>query len=81
VFAFLDRLRHEAGPEPPGLIMLGPTADWMERRDGRYRAQLLLQSAARAPLHELIERSLLALRGWRESRRVRWAIDVDPIEL
>jgi primosomal protein N' (replication factor Y) len=81
VFAFLNKLKREAGPDRPGLKVLGPTPDWMERRAGRYRAQLLLKSDERPRLHELVERGLTALGGWRESRRVRWAIDVDPVEL
>jgi primosomal protein N' (replication factor Y) len=53
----------------------------MERRGGRFRAQLLLQSPARGALHSLIDSSLAALRDWRESRRVRWSVDVDPAEI
>jgi primosomal protein N' (replication factor Y) len=53
----------------------------MERRGGRYRAQLLFQSSSRAALHALINECLIAMRDWRESRRVRWSIDVDPAEL
>jgi primosomal protein N' (replication factor Y) len=53
----------------------------MERKGGRYRGQLLFQSESRAALHRLIDRCLGQLRDWRESRRVRWSIDVDPAEL
>ncbi len=53
----------------------------MERKDARYRAQLLLQSVSRPRLHELIASCLDALSRWPESRRVRWSIDVDPAEL
>ncbi len=81
VYALLDRLRRQCGPPVPGLRVLGPTPDWMERREGRYRAQLLLQSARRAELHALIDTLIDALAGWRESRRVRWSVDVDPAEL
>ena len=53
----------------------------MERREGRYRAQLLFQSAQRAPLHELLGKTLLAVRSSPDARKVRWSVDVDPIEL
>ncbi len=53
----------------------------MERRAGRWRAQLLVQSARRPPLHKF-------LAGWREqlaalpaARRVRWSLDVDPMDM
>ncbi len=64
-----------------GVTVLGPAPAPMEKRAGRYRAQLLLQSAKREPLQQL-------LRSWRASlgelpgaRRVRWSLDVDPLEL
>jgi primosomal protein N' (replication factor Y) len=53
----------------------------MERRGGRYRAQVLLQSEARTPLHELVSTLAAEVRRWPEARKVRWAIDVDPVEL
>jgi primosomal protein N' (replication factor Y) len=53
----------------------------MERKEGRYRAQLLLRSDRRGPLHELIARTLAAVRGSRAARRVRWSVDVDPLEV
>jgi primosomal protein N' (replication factor Y) len=81
VFRFLNRLRAEALRETRGTEVLGPAPDPMERKRGRYRAQLLLQDAARAPLHALIDSILPSVREWPEARRVRWAIDVDPIEL
>lgn len=64
-----------------GLRVLGPVDAVMARKAGRYRAQLLLQSHDRQALH-------IALRGLRPAleqsplaRKVRWSIDVDPIEL
>jgi primosomal protein N' (replication factor Y) len=81
VFAFLGRLKRQCGPDVPGLRVLGPTPDWMERREGRYRAQLLLQSSTRSALHALAGALIEALTGWPEARRVRWSIDVDPAEL
>ncbi|MDX1563714.1 MAG: primosomal protein N', partial [Gammaproteobacteria bacterium] len=81
VFGFLQRLKRECAVDERGLRVLGPTPDFMERRDGRYRGHLLLQSNRRQLLHELVESALAALRDWREARRVRWSVDVDPVEL
>jgi primosomal protein N' (replication factor Y) len=53
----------------------------MERKEGRYRAQLLFRSAQRAPLHEVLRVTLLDLRGAAEMRRARLSLDVDPLEL
>jgi primosomal protein N' (replication factor Y) len=53
----------------------------MARRAGRYRAQLLLQSGDRAALHGLLRELRPALEQDPLARKVRWSIDVDPIEL
>ena len=61
--------------------ILGPVSAPMERRAGRYRAQLLLQSRQRRGLHEVLGLLRASLEGSKFARRVRWSIDVDPIEL
>ncbi|MDD1506518.1 primosomal protein N' [Pseudomonas sp. CNPSo 3701] len=64
-----------------GIELLGPVPAPMERRAGRYRAQLLLQGNARAPLHKLLAHWLLILESLPSGRAVRWSLDVDPIDL
>ncbi|MBL1278409.1 MAG: primosomal protein N' [Ectothiorhodospiraceae bacterium] len=61
--------------------LLGPVPAPMERRAGRVRAQLLLQTAERAPLHHLLEPWLQQLERSKLGRKVRWSIDVDPQEM
>ncbi len=61
--------------------LLGPVPAPMERRAGFYRAQLLLQSSQRAPLHRLLEQWLPQVEGLASGRRVRWSLDVDPQDL
>ncbi|TDF84975.1 primosomal protein N' [Pseudomonas sp. H9] len=64
-----------------GIELLGPVPAPMERRAGRFRAQLLLQANARAPLHRLISAWLLLLEHMPSGRQVRWSLDVDPVDL
>ncbi|WP_407314443.1 primosomal protein N' [Pseudomonas sp. nanlin1] len=61
--------------------LLGPVPAPMERRAGRYRAQLLLQAVARTPLHRLLNLWMLQLEQLPSGRQVRWALDVDPMDL
>ena len=63
------------------LRILGPVDAPMARRAGRYRAQLLLQSSDRQTLHNLLRELRPALEQEPAARKVRWSIDVDPIEL
>jgi primosomal protein N' (replication factor Y) len=53
----------------------------MARKAGRYRAQLLLQSSDRATLHRVLRQLRPLLEGDPSARKVRWSIDVDPVEL
>lgn len=64
-----------------GIELLGPVPAPMERRAGRFRAQLLVQGNARAPLHRLLNHWLHALEQMPSGRAVRWSLDVDPIDL
>ncbi|HHJ4328312.1 TPA: primosomal protein N', partial [Klebsiella pneumoniae] len=64
-----------------GVELLGPVPAPMERRAGRHRAQLLIQSSQRAPLHRLLSHWMLQLEALPGSRNQRWSLDVDPIDL
>ena len=64
-----------------GIELLGPVPAPMERRAGRYRAQLLVQANASAPLHKLLATWMLALENMPSGRQVRWSLDVDPVDL
>ena len=64
-----------------GVELLGPIASPMERRAGRYRAQLLIQANSRAPLHRLLTPLCNNLESLPSARQSRWSMDVDPIDL
>ena len=63
------------------LRVLGPVDAPMARRAGRYRAQLLLQSTDRRGLHAVLRELRPMLEADPAARKVRWSIDVDPVEL
>ena len=65
----------------PGIEIWGPAPAPMERRAGRFRYQLLIQSANRSQLHRYLGRWLLAIEGVKTGHRLRWSIDVDPQEM
>jgi len=67
---------HGLGP----IQCLGPMPAPMPRRAGRYRAQLLFQASERRPLQRLLQRLAPELNGLNGARRVRWSLDVDPVE-
>ena len=80
--AFLEVARHHVDALGAGTLRtLGPVDAPMARRAGRYRAQLLLQSHDRRALHSVLSRLRPALENHPSARKVRWSLDVDPIEL
>jgi primosomal protein N' (replication factor Y) len=67
--------------ESRAIRILGPAPAAMAKRAGRYHAQLLVESADRAALHRFLDGWLPTLESLPGVRRVRWALDVDPIEI
>ena len=59
----------------------GPMPAPMPRRAGQHRAQLLLSAGERRSLHAALHAALPAIHALPEARRVRWSLDVDPVDL
>jgi len=79
---FLQHARRLADQLNGGDVrILGPVSAPMERRAGRYRGQILFQSMGRQGLHTLLAALTAKLETDSAARRVRWSLDVDPIEL
>ncbi|MDB6087670.1 MAG: primosomal protein [Gammaproteobacteria bacterium] len=78
---FLTQARKLADAPPRGVRLLGPVPAAMSKRAGRYHAQLLIEGADRTSLHHFLDSWLPAVQQLQSARRVRWALDVDPIEL
>ena len=80
--AFLRAARDAANSlKVQGVRLLGPAPAVMERRAGRFRAQLLLECPQRGPLHHLLDAWLPLVDALPRPRRVRCALDVDPVEV
>ena len=53
----------------------------MARRADRHHAQLLIESTERSALHRFLAAWLPEVEALPAARRVRYALDVDPLEL
>ncbi len=81
-YALLEHARRYVGARQlDALRILGPVDAPLARKAGRYRAQLLLQSTDRKALHNTLSGLRPELENEPTARKVRWSIDVDPIEL
>ncbi|QEP43275.1 primosomal protein N' [Ectothiorhodospiraceae bacterium BW-2] len=80
--AFLETLLAQlVGAAYPDLDCFGPVAAPLSRRRGYSRWQLLLQSRRRETLHTPLLQQLPLWERLPQARRVRWSIDIDPLDL
>ena len=80
---FLQQLRNliQASPlSDDKLWILGPVPALAPKRGGRYRWQILLQHPSRIRLQHIISGTLALINTLPEARKVKWVLDVDPIE-
>jgi primosomal protein N' (replication factor Y) len=77
---FLRQARDCAGAHPAARL-LGPVPASMARRAGRHHAQLLIEHAGRGELHRFLDQWLPLVEQLPAARRVRWALDVDPLDI
>jgi primosomal protein N' (replication factor Y) len=75
---FLQTVAAAAGNS---LQLWGPVPAPMEKRAGRFRAHLLLQSERRATLHAMLDQLIPQIEKMPDARRVRWSVDVDPQDI
>ena len=73
---------HGATSSPRTDVLIhGPLPAPMPRRAGYQRAQLILSAPQRRELHVALDAVIPSLYAAPEARKVRWSLDVDPVEL
>jgi primosomal protein N' (replication factor Y) len=77
---FLSEVYEHLKPLASEQIQLfGPLPAPMEKRAGRFRAQLIINSVSRFALQQFLAKGLVLIEKIRKNK-VRWSIDVDPID-
>ncbi|HEY5613262.1 MAG TPA: primosomal protein N' [Lysobacter sp.] len=79
--AFLQMARLALRDASADLEINGPLPAPMPRRAGYQRAQLVLSSPDRRGLHGALDAALPTIHASPEARKVRWSLDVDPLDL
>lgn len=78
---FLDEARtlaQELGTRD--LQCFGPMTSPLGKKAGKFRAQLILQANKRTTFQRMGQQLLASLEVLPQSRRVRWYVDVDPLD-
>ncbi len=79
---FLQQVAQLAAELAKGEVLVwGPVPAPMQKRAGRHRAQLLLQAGRRPELQSLLRALVPALSSLPDAGRVRFSVDVDPVDL
>ena len=78
--AFLATVK-QAIPAASPVECYGPMPAPMPRRAGFQRTQLLLSATQRRALHGLLDTLMPQVYALPQARRVRWSLDVDPMDL
>jgi primosomal protein N' (replication factor Y) len=78
---FLQRARELLRASEADVEVHGPLPAPMPKRAGFQRAQLLVSSPLRRQLHAALSHAMPALQASPEARRLRWSLDVDPVDL
>ena len=80
---FLRRAKQDIQAQA-GVVVLDAVPAPMERRAGRYRAQLLITAEQRSALHATLQQWLYHVSIDKEAKKransVRWSLDIDPLD-
>jgi primosomal protein N' (replication factor Y) len=79
--AWLSQLQQFAQQHAPMVQLLGPLQPPLERKAGKYRWQLQFFANERRELHQLLQALIPFAQGLPEHRRLKWQLDVDPLDL
>jgi primosomal protein N' (replication factor Y) len=77
---FLFALRQGLEENPGRVQLIGPLPAPLQRKGGRFRAQLMLLARSRSSLRESVDRLIATADGLPDGKRLRWSLDIDPME-
>ena len=77
---FLQQAADSARGIHPDVMVYDPVRPTMERLKGMERGQLLLQADSRQHLQILLRHWVPELRANKLASKIRWAVDVDPLD-
>ena len=78
---FLQQVKNHIEIKDNAIQIMGPLAAPMPRRAGLHRVQLLIQAKQRSKLQHLLKHLMPRIEDIKVKQRVRWSLDVDPLEI
>jgi primosomal protein N' (replication factor Y) len=79
---FLQQLRTRSAPNLPGTArLIGPLPSPMQRRAGKYRAQLIVTATDRATAQRAARLLVACAEAMPVRQGLKWSIDIDPQDI
>lgn len=78
---FLNDVRQILLQQSKAFQIYGPIPALIEKKSGKFRAQLLIQAKQRVNLQKSLHPILQEIESLTSGRKVRWSLDVDPLEI
>ncbi len=78
---FLQRAREKLETLSSSMAIFGPVTAPIEKRRGRYRNQLFIQSNNRNTLRAVMATWTRLLESMPGSKKIRWSLDIDPQDM
>ena len=77
---FLNQAANCARAQKTDVLIYDPVRPQMERLKGMERGHLLLQAQSRTQLQRLLQSLMPLIRADKLAAKIRWALDIDPLE-
>lgn len=77
---FLEQLERKSTVQD-SVELLGPIPALMEKRAGKFRQMLIVAAPSRTLVHHSVTRLIAIAESLPAASKVRWSVDVDPIDL
>ena len=78
---FLNKVKAELQKYASNIGVFGPIPAPIEKRAGRIRYQLFIQSDSRNSLHSSLTPWIKSIESLSITKKVRWSLDIDPQEI
>ena len=76
---FLDKVANALNNKSE-ISAIGPIPSIISKTRGNFRHHLIIQTQSKALLNKHVKEIILLVSTWKESKKVKWFFDIDPID-
>ena len=76
---FLDKVANALNNKSE-ISSIGPIPSIISKTRGNFRHHLIIQTQSKALLNKYVKEIILLVSTWKETKKVKWCFDIDPID-